>query len=175
MMSDGDFVDVSPIADSFELDFTVQLFVYHCLSDHNVCISSFTEKQLILIIFQMTTCDILEIKANHEKYKRYEVNGTQWSDDGDKPIPKSMSQPQSQSILDEEKTKREQLPREGNCEGCGQSGDGYEMGVSKQCQLCKKWSHSKCMEHQSIISLPQEDGMWACPSCSGIIIWTDLK
>jgi len=51
MLSNGDFVDIGPVTGLFELDFTVQLFVYHRLSDHDVCISSLSEKQGILIIF----------------------------------------------------------------------------------------------------------------------------
>jgi hypothetical protein len=46
MLFNGDFVDIGSIDSLLELDFTIQLYLYHRLSDHDVRIHHSHRKKL---------------------------------------------------------------------------------------------------------------------------------
>lgn len=179
MLFNGDFVDISPANDLDQSDFTVQLLVYHRVSECNVCIFSFVDIGLALIAIpsQTTTRGVEAIKADREKHKRYEIDGTDWSETEDTHDP-LISKPGSQFPLtpDVETTRHILSSQQFQCEGCGKSGDGYETsGKTIQCCSCNKRSHEKCIKNQLELTLPQMDGTWNCPSCRGLAVWTDDK
>lgn len=63
-----------------------------------------------------------------------------------------------------------------DCIGCGLSGDGNDMdaGIMIECDICKKWLHTACMDHWSLMRTDLE-GKWACPTCQKppVIFWDD--
>jgi hypothetical protein len=75
-------------------------FLYIIASPSVICIFSFVDIGLALITIpsQTTTRDVKAIKADHEKHKWYEIDGTDWSETEDTHNP-LISKPGSQFPL----------------------------------------------------------------------------
>jgi hypothetical protein len=68
-----------------------------------------------------------------------------------------------------------------DCEGCGDVGDWFGAedelleGGLIQCDSCKKYLHSACMQDPLSFSLRNNDSTWFCPSCRDIVVWRDTR
>jgi hypothetical protein len=68
------------------------------------------------------------------------------------------------------------LPRDIDCEGCGEHSIGRITAEEfMECDQCNKLSHFKCMQSPVELGLHNEDRTWSCPSCWGIMVWADAK